>query len=223
MGKDTFIVYGEWEKHFALLSPPQQGELIMAIFAYRNRGELPEGDPAVQMAFSFIRLSIDENDAKWEQERAARVEAGRIGGLARASKAKQIQANQAKLSNANQTQANQAVSVPVSVPVSVSESVSVPPNGGDITRARRFTPPTVEQVAAYVAERGSPVDPQEFVDFYAAKGWMVGKTPMKDWKAACRNAEKWDRWKRTTASERPLHPQERPSFAEIAAKMEGKT
>ena len=63
----------------------------------------------------------------------------------------------------------------------------------------RFTPPTLAEVQSYVAERHSPVDPQEFIDFYASKGWMVGKTPMKDWKAACRNAEKWDRWGRKTA------------------------
>lgn len=31
------------------------------------------------------------------------------------------------------------------------------------------------------------VDPQRFVDFYASKGWKVGKEPMKDWKAAVRN------------------------------------
>ena len=59
-----------------------------------------------------------------------------------------------------------------------------------------FVPPTLEEVAAYVRERGSMVDPQEFIDFYAAKGWMVGRNKMKDWKAACRNAEKWERWQR---------------------------
>lgn len=58
----------------------------------------------------------------------------------------------------------------------------------------RFKPPTLEEVAEYVKERGSNVDPQGFIDFYASKGWLVGKTPMKDWKAACRNAEKWERW-----------------------------
>jgi len=58
----------------------------------------------------------------------------------------------------------------------------------------RFVPPSVEDVAAYVRERGSKVDPQGFIDFYASKGWLVGKTPMKDWKAACRNAEHWERW-----------------------------
>ena len=62
----------------------------------------------------------------------------------------------------------------------------------------RFLPPTVEQVAEYVKLRGSKVDPQGFVDFYEAKGWMIGKTPMKDWKAACRNAESWERWKTQT-------------------------
>ena len=51
-------------------------------------------------------------------------------------------------------------------------------------------------MAAYVRERGSKVDPQVFIDFYAAKGWMVGRNKMKDWKAACRNAEGWERWQR---------------------------
>lgn len=59
----------------------------MALFAYCNRGELPEGDPAVSMAFSFIRAAMDENAARWEQTRAARSEAGRAGGLAKAGKA----------------------------------------------------------------------------------------------------------------------------------------
>ena len=68
-------------------------------------------------------------------------------------------------------------------------------------RAKRFTPPTLAEVQSYVAERHSPVDPQEFIDFYASKGWMVGKTPMKDWKAACRNAEKWERWEKTQKNE----------------------
>jgi hypothetical protein len=60
----------------------------------------------------------------------------------------------------------------------------------------QFIPPTVEEVRSFCEERGSLVEAQEFIDFYAAKGWMMGKTPMKDWKAACRNAEKWERWQK---------------------------
>ena len=80
----------------------------------------------------------------------------------------------------------------------VKESVSAdkPP------RAPRFTPPTLEEVTAYVHERGSKVDPQSFIDFYAAKGWKIGTSPMKDWKAACRNAEKWERWDKAPAADR---------------------
>lgn len=62
------------------------------------------------------------------------------------------------------------------------------------TNRPRFVPPTLEEVTAYVLERNSKVIPQVFIDFYASKNWMVGKNKMKDWKAACRNAEGWDRW-----------------------------
>ena len=53
----------------------------------------------------------------------------------------------------------------------------------------RFIPPTVDEVAAYVKERNSHVDPETFVDFYTSKGWLVGKNKMKDWRAACRRWE----------------------------------
>ena len=53
-----------------------------------------------------------------------------------------------------------------------------------------FAPPTVEQVKEYCAERKNNVDAERFVDFYTSKGWMVGKTKMKDWKASVRTWEK---------------------------------
>ena len=56
-------------------------------------------------------------------------------------------------------------------------------------RAPRFTPPSIDEVRAYCEERGNNVDPQRFIDFYAAKGWMVGRNKMKDWKAAVRTWE----------------------------------
>lgn len=60
-------------------------------------------------------------------------------------------------------------------------------------RAMRFTPPTFEEVQAYCTERKNNVDPERFIDFYASKGWMVGKNKMKDWKAAVRNWESRDK------------------------------
>lgn len=55
---------------------------------------------------------------------------------------------------------------------------------------KRFTPPSVDEVAAYCRERRNAVDAQRFVDFYTASGWMRGKTPIRDWKACVRT---WER------------------------------
>lgn len=52
-----------------------------------------------------------------------------------------------------------------------------------------FVPPTVEEVRAYCDERKNGIDPQSFIDFYSAKGWMIGSNKMKDWRAAIRNWE----------------------------------
>lgn len=51
----------------------------------------------------------------------------------------------------------------------------------------RFFAPSVEDVAAYCRGHGYTIDAQYFVDFYASKGWMVGRSKMKDWEAAVRN------------------------------------
>ena len=54
---------------------------------------------------------------------------------------------------------------------------------------RGFTPQSIDEVSAYCTERNNGIDPQHFVDFYEAKGWMVGKNTMTDWKAAVRTWE----------------------------------
>lgn len=58
-------------------------------------------------------------------------------------------------------------------------------------QVKRFTPPTLEEVKAYCAERNNTVDAEQFVDHYTSNGWLVGgKSKMKDWKAAVRT---WER------------------------------
>ena len=54
---------------------------------------------------------------------------------------------------------------------------------------RNQIPPTVEMVRAYCLDRRNAVDPQKFYDFYASKGWKIGKNRMKDWQAAVRTWE----------------------------------
>lgn len=52
-------------------------------------------------------------------------------------------------------------------------------------------PPSREEVEAFAkAECLGKVNLDKFFDYYNANGWMVGKNPMKDWKAVLRN---WNR------------------------------
>lgn len=54
------------------------------------------------------------------------------------------------------------------------------------SNTKRFTKPTVDEVRDYCQKQGYNINAESFVDFYESKGWLVGKTPMKDWKAAVR-------------------------------------
>lgn len=61
----------------------------------------------------------------------------------------------------------------------------------ELSTNKRFTRPSVEDVAEYCREHSLNVDAKRFVDYYNSNGWRVGRNPMKDWKATCRN------WSRT--------------------------
>lgn len=74
-------------------------------------------------------------------------------------------------------------------------------NEGDKrARATRFTPPTASEVADYAREVGLQINAEQFVDFYASKGWRVGNSPMKDWRATVRN---WVRRDQTPPNGKP--------------------
>ncbi len=63
-----------------------------------------------------------------------------------------------------------------------------------------FLKPTVQNVKDYCSERKNNIDAEAFCDFYESKGWQVGKTKMKDWKASVRTWEKRDKKKPQTMS-----------------------
>jgi len=54
----------------------------------------------------------------------------------------------------------------------------------------RFTPPLLQDLQSYITEKNLNVDPDQFIDFYESKGWMVGKNKMKSWEASARTWSK---------------------------------
>ncbi len=153
-------------------------------FPLRDRITNKDIEAALRALAGIGCVSLYEVDGKpylyfptWESHQTVRNQKSKYPAPA---EGQQLQAIE---SNCKQLKAN--------APVIQSESESNP-NPKEGVRAARFTPPTVDEVREYCRERGNSVDAERFVDFYTAKGWKVGKSPMKDWKAAVRTWEKGD-------------------------------
>ena len=57
-------------------------------------------------------------------------------------------------------------------------------DGSSTKSTRGFAPPTLEEVTAYCSERNNGINPQYFLDYYAARGWeLTNGRKVKDWKA----------------------------------------
>lgn len=63
---------------------------------------------------------------------------------------------------------------------------------------KRFVAPTIREIGDYIKEKGYKyVNAEVFFCHYASKGWLVGKTPMKDWHQALAGWEAREKAKRS--------------------------
>ncbi len=67
------------------------------------------------------------------------------------------------------------------------EHQSAPVQTEPKTPSVKFKKPSVEDVKLYCQNTNNLIDAQKFIDFYESKGWLIGKSPMKNWQAAVRN------------------------------------
>ena len=65
-------------------------------------------------------------------------------------------------------------------------------------RTQNFKPPTLKEVQDYCQTRKNNINPEVFIDWNTAKGWMIGKNKMKDWRAAIRT------WEQRAKAEAPI-------------------
>lgn len=67
---------------------------------------------------------------------------------------------------------------------------------GESKKRERFTPPTLEEVQAYVSERGSAVDANEFFEYYQTGHWIDSEgKPVQNWKQKLLTWEKHEHQK----------------------------
>ena len=169
---ESFVFYRSFSEAMRELPAEQFKAIQIALEDYALYGIVPEDlDPMLKGYFLLMKPQIDANNSRREN--------GRKGG----STPKQKQANESK---SKQTEAKESKP-------KANANVNANANDNANEKSKRFVPPSVEEVAAYCRERRNRVNPQQFVDFYASKGWRVGNQPMKDWKAAMRTWEQRDK------------------------------
>lgn len=205
MERKQFTWYRSYYEALKELPAEEFRDIVLAVCAYALDGEEPELSGVARSIFTLIRPTLEVGRSRAENRSRAEqtsISAEQTGNRPEQTKNKPEQTQNKRKQTDNKQEQTRKEKEKEKEREKESENdsyCSPPPPSGP----KRFVPPTLAEVQSYVAERQSPVDPQGFIDFYASKGWMVGKTPMKDWKAACRNAETWERWSRTEASAPP--------------------
>lgn len=212
MERKQFTWYRSYYDALKELPAEEFRDIVLAVCAYALDGEEPELSGVARAIFTLIRPTLEVGRSKAENRSRAEqtsISAEQTGNSPEQTKNKPEQTQNKRKQTGNnpeqthnkpeQTRKEKEKEKEREKESENDSYCSPPPPSGP----ERFVPPTLAEVQSYVAQRQSPVDPQGFIDFYASKGWMVGKTPMKDWKAACRNAETWERWSRTEASAPP--------------------
>lgn len=174
-----------------ILPPEQYKNTLTKMRQYVEHGEEPEGlEPMEQMAFESLRAFMNENIKTYQRTIEANRQNGRKGGRPR--KAKETDGFSEKPTEThgepNETHKNQSTKYKVqSTKYTDSiESIEIDASASPSSRAsKRFSPPGLEEIEAYFAEKGgTAAQAERFRDFYESNGWKVGKTPMKSWKAA---------------------------------------
>lgn len=181
-----FVLPNSLEPIVAKLSDKQAGTLFKAVLKYAALGQEPIGleDGMVAVAFDFVRRDLDYTNAKYqatcEKRRAAvqkRWESESIQKYTNVYKCINQDTNVYKAIHKKKNE-NEKKNTHTSI------------NASESNNKKHFIKPTLEEVQAYCKERNNAVNAQTFVDFYESKGWKIGATPMKDWRAAVRT---WER------------------------------
>lgn len=153
MTKNSFVLQARLNGIVAKLSDKQAGVLFKGILDYAENGAVANfEDNAVTVAFEFVRQDLDYAAKKYAETCARRAESGKKGGLANASKSKQMVANASKC---YQMQAKDSKAKHIDTDVDVDNDV-------DINKQQRLTAPKVagarqltdlQKFAKAVAER----------------------------------------------------------------------
>lgn len=187
--KDSVVFYKSFYDGIKCLPPEEQIKAYNMVFEYAFNGTEPAEQSLANVAFTLIKPQIDAN--------IRRMENGKKGGRPKkettgyeTEKPMVFENEEIKKPMVSESGESEKPNVNVNDNVNANNNVN---KKESTEKSKRFSPPTLDDVKAYVKEKDLNVDPERFIDYYTSNGWMVGKNKMKDWKAAARS---WNRGQR---------------------------
>ena len=192
MIRDSMVFYRSFAEGIEDLSEEDQLKAFWNLIHYGLDGKEPEDSGPARAVFRMARPQIDANNVRYQN--------GTRGGRRKT----ELEPNGNQSGTEPEPNPNQTGTKP-EPNVYVNEN-DLKENTLKGVKEKRVAPPTLEEITAYCQEKGYSVDAERFVDFYASKGWMIGKNRMKDWRAAVRN---WARGKRQGVTTEPPQRQGR--------------
>lgn len=176
MNRESFVFYASWLEAIKNLPREMQGEVLVAIVEYGITGEMPADlKPIAKALMAMVKPQIDANRVKYEN--------GKKGGR----KPNENQTETKTKPNENQNETKEEPNLTKPEPndnVNVYVNDNVIKEKDNKKKNVRFSPPTIEEVKQFIAEKGYSVNAESFFSYYESNGWMVGRNKMKKWQAA---------------------------------------
>ncbi len=176
-------LYGSYETGLSALSDVAMGRLMKGMLAFLNRGEEPRLHGLERAVWPMIRDQILRDQESYQTKCEALRKNGAKGG--RPPKKQEESPEPEEKPDGFQQEPNKPKEKEKETE---KETEKEKEKKNSLTeRGGQFVKPELSQVRAYCQEMGYQLDCEEFIDFYASKGWLVGNAPMQDWQAALRN------------------------------------
>lgn len=169
------------------------GRAVKAALNYFDTGEAVQLGPLEAVVFASIKADIDDAHADYLRD----VENGKKGGRPKMTEE----------ANPPVMEGNPPLPMVSQGERDEERDREGEGEGGKADKPptlHRFSPPTIDEVREYCLNKGYAVDPNRFVDYYSANGWIVGKAKMKDWQAAVRNWSRKEKMNHGKAEAKPL-------------------
>ena len=203
--RESFVLHAEYIED---LPEELKGAFLRYIYEYGINEIEPELSGLELTVWLKIKRRIDDDVQAYERKVSnLKQNKNRTATGAKTATTTENRTDTERTPNGHRTESNTEEEKPnghrtdsVSVNVSVNDSVNVSDsvNVAEVKPAepasarKRFVKPELEEIREFCFEKNINIDVDRFFNYYESKGWKVGVSPMKDWKAAVRNWAKND-------------------------------